>query len=153
MDTAINWGVVLRRRAHVVVPFCKQVIEAAMEDAIGSGQLSFPGGFAAFMKNKAAACMGQWNGPAQPQADDLKAARASETYIKLGVKSVARVQEELGIDSDDELRKRVREKEKALAAGMPDPHAPEEAAGEFGRDEQGDDEDKSDNPSFQPDPV
>lgn len=153
MDTAINWGVVLRRRSHIVEPFCKQVLEAAMEDAIGSGQLRFPGGYDAFIRNKTAACMGQWNGPAQPQADDLKSARASETYIKLGVKSVSRVQEELGIDSDDELRKRAREKKKALAAGLPDPHAPADGSAEFSRDEQGDDEDKSDNPSFQPEPA
>jgi len=150
MDTAVNWNVVLRRRAFILRPFCQAVYEAWLEDEIGTGRLAFPGGLDAFLAKKSGACGSQWNGPAQPQADELKYARAAETYVKLGIKSLSRVSEELGIDPDDELRTRAREKANALRLGLPDPHAPEDPGAEFSRDEQGDDADKSDNPSFVP---
>ncbi|MDQ0510890.1 phage portal protein [Ancylobacter amanitiformis] len=151
MDTAVNWNVVLRRRAFIVKPFCQSVYEAWLEDEIGSGSLPFPGGLDAFLENKAAACGSQWNGPAQPQADELKAARAYETYKNMGVMSLARISEALGIDPDDELRQRKREKDAAIKLGLPDPHTPQNPGAEFSRAEQGSDEDKTDNPSFVPD--
>lgn len=150
MDTAVNWNVVLRRRAFIVKPFCQAVYEAWLEDEIGSGRLAFPGGYEAFLASKSEACSAQWNGPAQPQADELKSARAYETYKNMGVMSLSRISEALGIDPDDELRQRKREKDAALKLGLPDPHAPQDPGTEFSRDEQGDDEDKSDNPSFVP---
>lgn len=152
MDTAVNWGVVLRRRSFIVSPFCQAVFSTWLEDSIGMGKISFPGGLDAFLANRSAATKSSWNGPAQPQADDLKTARAFQALKDMGVFSISRISEAYGIDPENEQRQRARERKTAEKLGLPDPHADPNVDPAFNRDEQGDNEDKADDPSFVPDP-
>ncbi|WP_162419655.1 phage portal protein [Microvirga brassicacearum] len=152
MGTAQIWPIVLNRRTNIVNPFSQAGFEAWLEEKIGEGRIPFPGGLEAFFRNKAAACGAWWNGPAAPQADDLKTARAHQTLKDMGATTLEAVSASYGRDWRDDMKQRARERDFALKLGLPDPHAdPLEKKAEFSRAEQGDDADKSDDPSFAPD--
>lgn len=125
MDTSVNWGTVMRRRRFIATPFCQSVYAAWLEDEIGSGAIPFPGGYDGFLENRLAASAATWNGPPQPQADDLKTAKAYEVLIDKGIMSISRVQEAYGIDPDDEQRLRARDRKLIVEKlGLPDPYMP-----------------------------
>ncbi|MBN9444371.1 phage portal protein [Bosea sp. (in: a-proteobacteria)] len=152
IGTATMWPIVMQRRQNIAGVFCQSVYEAWLEEEIGEGRIEFDGGLDGFLANKAAACAAWWNGPAAPQADDLKTARADETLIKIGATTLEAVSAKYGRDWRDDMKQRKREKDLALSLGLPDPHKPvEERAAEFKRSEQGTDDDKTDNPSYTPD--
>ena len=152
IGTATMWPIVMQRRQNIVGVFCQSVYEAWLEEEIGTGQIEFPGGLDGFYANKGAACAAWWNGPAAPQADDLKTARADETLIKIGATTLEAVSAKYGRDWRDDMKQRATEKKLALSLGLPDPHKPvEERAAEFKRSEQGTDDDKTDSPSYIPD--
>ncbi|MFC5509279.1 phage portal protein [Bosea massiliensis] len=152
IGTATMWPIVLQRRQNIAGVFCQSIYEAWLGEEIGEGRIEFDNGLDGFLKNKGAACSAWWNGPAAPQADDLKTARADETLLKVGATTLEAVSAKYGRDWRDDMKQRKREKDLALSLGLPDPHKPvEERAAEFKRSEQGADDDKTDNPSFTPD--
>jgi lambda family phage portal protein len=150
MATAEIWNIVLKRRSTIAVPFSQRIYEVWLADQIASGRVSFPGGYAAFLERRAAACRASWSGPPKPQADDLKTARANQTLIQMGVTSLRSVCVEYGTDWQDEMDQRARERAYAQKRGLPDPHPfPEDPA--YKRSEQGTSEDKTDDPGYMPD--
>lgn len=124
MAGAIEWLGVLRRRANIIVPFCQMVFNAWLEEEIFTGRIAFPGGYFAFLANRASATRATWSGPAQPQADDFKAARSHQVLKDMGATTLANIASAYGGDWDDEMRQRAAENALAEELDLPLPWAP-----------------------------
>ena len=122
MGIASKWPIVVRRRERIAVPFVQAVYEAWLEEEIARGWTPFPGGYQAFLRNRQAASLASWRGPAKPEADDLKAARALREKKDTGMFSMATL---LGGDVDwrAEQEQIWRESDYATSNNRPDPHA------------------------------
>lgn len=122
---AVNeiFSVTTYRRQNIVAPFCAAVYEAWLEEAIEVGEVEFPGGIEAFVANRAAASRSEWRGAPRPQADDLKAAKAAETYYGLGVVSEEDIANDMGRDLEDVYAARARAKALREEYGLPEPEA------------------------------
>lgn len=120
MATSEIWPIVLGRRTNIAGRFYQTVYEAWLEEEIDSGRIEFPGGFEAFLLNRDAVCRADWRGPAKPQADDLKTAKAYEVYKRLGIMSDERICADLGFDWEDEYEQRKREKDKRAENDFPE---------------------------------
>lgn len=120
MATSEIWPVILWRRQNIPGRFYQIVFEAWLEEEIDAGRQPFPGGFEAFLMNREAACRADWRGPPKPQADDLKAAKAHETYKRLGVVTDEMICNDLGADVEDVYDQREHEKKMREQRGLPD---------------------------------
>lgn len=109
------WPIILRRRNNIAGRFCQTVYEAWLEEEIEKGSVPFDDGIYGFLRHRAAAVQANWRGPAKPQADDLKTAKAHELYVNLGVMSRERVADDLGYDWGDEAERIGREHAICLA--------------------------------------
>ncbi len=72
--------------------------------------MPLPGGIDAFVRNRAAICRADWRGPAKPQADEVKAAKAHETYRNMGVITDQMICDDLGVSYEDVYDQRGKEK-------------------------------------------
>ena len=125
MGIASHWPVVIRRRRVIPRPFLQAAFEAWLEERIARGFIPFPGGYARFLRQRAAATMAQWRGPAKPSPDELKTATALKILVKdLGAMSVSTASAELGLDADAEQNQRAQDRRRAERLGLPDPSAP-----------------------------
>lgn len=124
MAGAKEWLGVIRRREALVQPFCQSVADALLEEDIGTGRITIPGGLQAFYENREAICNAIWAGPRQPQADDFKTARAHQVRKDMGATTLAEVFADYGMDWDDALRQQARENDLADELGLPRPWAP-----------------------------
>lgn len=124
MAGAIEWLNVIRRRNNIIVPFCQTTYEAWLDEAIFRGIIKFPGGYENFLRNREAACRAVWSGPAQPQADDFKAARSHEVLKDMGATTLSDISASYGRDWDDDMRQRAEENRLAEELGLPLPWAP-----------------------------
>lgn len=120
MATAENWPIILSRRENICGRFLQYVYEAWLEEEIESGRIPFPGGYDGFLRNRQAAVSADWRGPAKPQADDLKSAKAHEVYRRMGVISDEMICSDLGVDWEDVLEQRAREMAKRKKLGLPE---------------------------------
>ena len=120
MATAEKWPLTLSRRANVCGRFLQHVYEAWLEEEIEAGNIPFPGGLMGFLAQRSAACSADWRGPAKPQADDLKSAKAHEVYKRLGVMSDRMICDDLGVDWEDVYDERAREAKKRAVLDLPD---------------------------------
>lgn len=120
---AVNeiFSLTVYRRRNIVAPFCSAVYSAWLEEAVEIGAVPFPGGIEAFVANRAAACRAEWRGAPRPQADDLKAAKAAETYYLLGVISEEQIAADLGVDLEDVYVARARARELRATYKLPEP--------------------------------
>ncbi|ACI92709.1 putative phage portal protein, lambda [Afipia carboxidovorans OM5] len=121
MATSENWPIILRRRANICGRFLQMIYEAWLEEEIDSGLIPFDGGLMGFIANKPAAVIANWRGPAKPQADDLKTAKAHEVYKNLRLMSDERIADDLGYDIGDEYERMAREAALRKQYGIPDP--------------------------------
>jgi lambda family phage portal protein len=110
MSTSELWPLTVRRRAKIPARFRQLVFEAWLEEQIETGIIPFPGGLHGFIANRAAACNAEWKGPPKPQADDLKTAKAHQTYRSMGVITDEQICNDLGTDVEDVYRQRAHEK-------------------------------------------
>lgn len=120
MATAENWPIILSRRNNICGRFLQHVYEAWLEEEIEAGRIPFPGGYMGFLANRQAAVSADWRGPAKPQADDLKSAKAHEVYKKLGVMTDEMICADLGVDWEDVYEQRAREKAKREKLDLPE---------------------------------
>lgn len=120
MATSEIWQIVLYRRVHILSPFLNMIYEAWLEEEIEKGLVPFPGGVDGFLNNRAAATRAHWRGPAKPQADDLKFAKAVETLRNLGVITDEWICAELGDDWEDVYDQRRREVDARAERGLPE---------------------------------
>lgn len=114
-------AVTLYRRKNILTPFCQATYEAWLEEAIDLGRVKWPGGMAAFLANRPAACKAIWRGTSKPVADDLKTAKAHEIWARLGVMTDEMIASELGVDIEDVYEQRQREMQMRREYGLPDP--------------------------------
>lgn len=117
------------RRQNVIAPLCQPVFEAWLEEEILSGGIAFPGGYEGFMANRTAACRAEWRGAPRPTADDLKKAKAHETWKRLGVMSDAMICNDLGVDVDDVYQQLAQERDLRAEYQLPEPTAMGAAGG------------------------
>ena len=130
------------RRQAIVAPFCQPIYEAWLEEEIASGGLSFPGGYDGFMAHRTGACRAQWRGTPRPTADDLKKAKAHETWYRMGVMSHAAICNDLGLDVDDVYQELSQERALRAEYRLADPVAMGAAGGGLHGLGHGDPEDK-----------
>lgn len=109
MGESDNWQTTLGRRQNVLVPFVQPIYEAWLEEEIESGVIRFPGGIDGFLELRTAATRCDWRGPPKPQADDLKSAKAHESYRAMGVVSDSMIADDLGVRIEDVYEARKRE--------------------------------------------
>ncbi len=119
--TAEVYKVTQARRKAILVPFVQPVYEAWLEEEIFDGRIPFPGGYEAFLANRAAACRAEWFGTPRPQGDDLKLAKAHEVWRRLGVVSDQMIANDLGVDIEDVYEQRAREAELRAEYNLPEP--------------------------------
>lgn len=120
MATSEIWPIILRRRSVICARFNQRVYEGWLAEEIANGLTPFPGGINGFIEKRAAAIRADWRGPAKPQADDLKTAKAHETYYRLGLTTAEQVCADLGQDWEDVYEQRKREKDRREQLGIND---------------------------------
>lgn len=120
MSGALNWPRVMYRRKHVAGRFSQIGYEAWLEEDIEKGGTELPGGVEAFLKFKDSICRSDWRGPPKPQADDLKTAKAHETWKAMGVLSDESICSDNGDDVDDVYEQRAREMKRRKQLGLPE---------------------------------
>ena len=121
--TSIVWQVALYRRFHIVRPFTQPVYEAWLEEEIDAGRTPFPGGLPAFLAQRAAACQAEWRGPAKPQADLLKTAKAYEVLLETGTVSRSAICADMGTSYTDVAHELADERSLREELKLPDPDA------------------------------
>ncbi|MBB3937924.1 phage portal protein [Aureimonas phyllosphaerae] len=89
MGIASIWPIVLRRRERIAAPFAQAIYEFWLEESIAEGRIPFRGGYGAFLANRDRVVWAEWQGPAQPTADDAKSAMAARLRLELGLSSLA----------------------------------------------------------------
>jgi lambda family phage portal protein len=126
MGSAKEWLRVEKWRENIVIPFSNAVLIRWMDEAIATGRLDFPGGYEVWRENMSYAARGTWAGPAKPQADDFKTARAHEVLKDVGATTLRNICEEYGWDIGDIMEGQARENERARELGLPLPWAPKD---------------------------
>lgn len=124
MSVSENWPLTLHRRKVIPGRFSQTVFEAWIEEEIDAGLIPFPGGLDGFLANRPAAIRADWRGPAKPQADDLKAAKAYETLKSLGVITDEAICADMGTDWEDVYEQLQREQSLREKLGLRDPLKP-----------------------------
>lgn len=119
MATSEIWPIILRRRL-MVARYVQTVYEAWLEEEIEQGFIPFDNGLLGFLAKRPAAVAATWRGPAKPQADDLKTAKAHEVYKQMGIMSDERIADDLGFDIGDEYERRSRELKLREKLGLPE---------------------------------
>lgn len=121
MGIAKKWPIMEYRRRHIPGRFAQSVFEAWLEEEIDSGRLELKGGIDTFVEKRTALCRADWRGPPKPQADDVKASKAHETWYKLGVMPQEAICNDLGYDHEDVQEQLAREAANRKRLGLPEP--------------------------------
>jgi len=131
MGGATEWLGVLRKRGNIIVPFCDQVKDLYLEEAIYTGRLKLPKkqGYMFYLANKGAIGRGTWSGPPQPQADDFKAARSHQVLVDMQATTLKDISESYGRDWEDDARQRAEENRLHQELGLPLPWVPKDLMG------------------------
>ena len=143
MAGAEMWMMTIYRRAHILSPFLQAIFESWLEEEIENGWITFPGGVAGYLANRAAASRSHWRGPARPQADDQKFATAVETLKGMGVLTDEWICAEMGEDWEDIYEQRQREMAMRKKLGLPEPPPPKPPSGFGGASSGSQDGDKA----------
>lgn len=121
MGIAKKWPLMEYRRRHIPGRFAQTAYEAWLEEEIDTGRIPLPGGIEQFVENRTSIVRADWRGPAKPQADDVKASKAHETWYKLGVMSQEMICNDLGVDHEDVHEQLEREAESRARHNLPNP--------------------------------
>ncbi|SON55520.1 phage portal protein, lambda family [Hartmannibacter diazotrophicus] len=122
METSSIWPVVMRRRERIAAPHYQMPYEHWLEEEIETGRIPFKGGIEAFRANRDDVLWANWQGPAQPTADDKKSAEASSERLINGTSSLAIECSQLGHDPDELFEQRQAEHQRYVKAGMTSPY-------------------------------
>lgn len=121
MGIAKKWPLMEYRRRVIPGRFAQTVYEAWLEEEIDSGRIPLPGGIDTFVANRPSLLRCDWRGPAKPQADDLKAAKAYQALMQIGAASQEMICNDLGVDHEDVHEQLAREKASREEKGLPEP--------------------------------
>lgn len=88
-EVLLGWVYFLSKRTHIAVNFCQPTYEAVMDEAVQSGKIQAAGYLTNSETRQAylGSAYQQWTGPTRPAIDELKEAKAFETYLSIGTKS------------------------------------------------------------------
>ncbi len=115
------FAVTKQRRDFLLTPFCQPIFEAWLEEEVEAERIPFPGGYDAFLVNRAAACRAIWSGSPKPEADMLKLAKALEVFDRMGTITDQMVVDALGVvDIEDVYEQRAREAALRKKYGLPE---------------------------------
>lgn len=123
MGIAKKWPLMEYRRRVIPGRFAQTNYEAWLEEQIDLGLIPLPGGIDQFVSLRSSICRADWRGPAKPQADDLKAAKAYETLYRMGVISQEMICNDMGVDHEDVHEQLAREAASRERHGLPEPVA------------------------------
>jgi lambda family phage portal protein len=121
METSVLWPVTLWRREHGAAPIYQVAYQCWLEEGIDAGRIQFPGGLEAFIAQRVLASGAEWRGPAMPQADDLKYAKAIQILRDEGLITDEQAFGERGIDWKKAYEQRAREMKYRQKLGLPEP--------------------------------
>ena len=93
-----------------------------MNEAIYTGRIEFPPGYAYFRNNRTAVSSGSYLGPPKLSADDQKTAKAQSERIANGTSCVTYETAENGYEFEEVLALRAIEHKRFKAAGLPSPY-------------------------------
>lgn len=126
MAGAESWLTVLRRRENVIIPYCEQVKDIWLDEAIFTRRLKLPKGwtYLNYLANREAIARGTWSGPAQPQADDYKAAKSHQTLKDIGGTTMKDIAESYGRDWEDDAIQKAEENRFYQSLDLPLPWSP-----------------------------
>jgi lambda family phage portal protein len=139
------WRYFMARREWLSTYWCDPIYELWLEEAIQRGEVEAPD----FYDNRVAYCRCQWIGPGRGWIDPTKEADAAETRMRISVSTLERECAEQGLDWEEVLEQRARERERGLELGLDDVHAPPPQGGAPGMQPKtypSDDEQTQDNP-------
>jgi lambda family phage portal protein len=121
MGIAKKWPLMEYRRRHIPGRLAQAIFEAWLEEEIDTGRIPLDGGIERFVMFRTSIVRADWRGPPKPQADDVKAAKAHETWYRLGVMSQEMICNDLGVDHEDVHEQLSREKANRERHDLPDP--------------------------------
>jgi capsid protein len=121
----------MARREWLSTYWCDPIFELWLEEAVQRGEIDAPD----FYENKAAYCRCQWVGPGRGWIDPLKEAAAAEKRMQTSQSTLERECAEQGLDWEEVLEQRARERNRALELGLQDVHAPPAQGGAPGQQE------------------
>lgn len=114
------WRYFMGKREWLATQWCDPVYELWLEEAISRGDVEAPD----FYDNRAAYCRCEWIGPGRGYIDPQKEAQAAQTRMQSSVSTLERECAEQGLDWEEVLEQRAREKEVAESLGLEDVHVP-----------------------------
>lgn len=120
MATAEIWPIIMSRRVNLIGRFYQAVYSAWLEEMIGDGKITFPGGYEGFLAKRLAATRAEWRGPARPEADALKQQKAHEGYKRMGVMTDEQICADLGSDYQDVYEQRAKEMDERKSLNLPE---------------------------------
>lgn len=121
MAVASVWPTVIRRRERIAAPFAQGIYEAWLDEMIGTGRISFKGGYRAFAANRQKVVDTEWRGPARPSADPYKDALADKVRMETGSMTLQEIWAERGLDWEEGIDQMGREVARLTAVGIPHP--------------------------------
>ena len=122
MENASISNVTIRRRERIAAPLCQMIYENWLDEEIGSGRISFKGGYKKFLANRSRIYWAEWRGPARPTADDFKSERAVSERIDNGTSSIEIECAEKGVDPEELFVQRKTLHQRYVNEGMVSPY-------------------------------
>lgn len=119
MAAAIPHRVMMRRRRMIVERWYQSVYAAFCEEAIEAGHITLPPNAKPFHQAVAGYTTAEWRGLGMVQADPKRAAEADLLELENGLATYEQKLAERGLDLEDTIAARKREKELLEAAGLP----------------------------------
>lgn len=118
--TAEIWQVVLYRRQVIGARFAQPIYEAWLDEEIASGNVPYPGGYAAFLAQRGFAVMANWRGGKRPSGDPWKDAKAVAAMKEAGLLTDEQAFAERGEDWEEQYEQLARERDERRRLGLPE---------------------------------
>ncbi len=108
------WRFFLAKREWLGIYWATPVYEMWLEEAIARGEVEDPG----YYENRDAVCACEWIGPGRGWVDPVKEADAAKSRMEGNLSTLERECAEQGLDWEDVLEQRAREKQFAESLGL-----------------------------------
>lgn len=119
-------AIVDRRRKAIIEPLCEFALDAVIEEAIAVGRLPFKRvgvyrtmtALEAFRELKRFALRAEWTGPALPDPDALKEARAAQLRVQAGLSALSDEITAMGKDAEATMDRMKHDREMLRERGL-----------------------------------
>jgi lambda family phage portal protein len=113
------WRGLTARQGHFAGGFQQPWYCNVMEEAFETGKIKPPTGAPSFQDGRAAYCAARWIGPGRGWVDEEKEATGAGLRMQYGLSTLERECAIQGLDWQDVVRQRARERKELEAAGLP----------------------------------